>query len=59
MTLKVEIMSDLHIARSAQHQFPPLAPGADLILVGGDRHRKAARAARGISRRTVCVVALA
>jgi hypothetical protein len=34
--LRVQIMSDLHIGYPGTHGFPPLAPGADLVMIGGD-----------------------
>ena len=34
--LKVQIMSDLHLGYPGARGFPPLAPGADLVMIGGD-----------------------
>jgi hypothetical protein len=34
--LKVQIMSDLHIGYPGARGFPPLAPGAGLVMVAGD-----------------------
>jgi hypothetical protein len=34
--LRVQIMSDLHLGYPGARGFPPLAPGADLVMIGGD-----------------------
>ena len=34
--LKVQIKSDLHLGYPGARGFPPLAPGADLVMIGGD-----------------------
>jgi hypothetical protein len=36
---KVQIMSDLHLGYPGARGFPPLAPGADLVMIGGTHAR--------------------
>jgi Icc-related predicted phosphoesterase len=36
MKLTIQIMSDLHVGYPGARGFPPLAPGADLVIIAGD-----------------------
>ena len=46
MKLKIQIMSDLHTRYPGARGFPPLAPGAQLVLIGGDTSEGFQRAIR-------------
>ena len=36
MQLRIQVMSDLHTRYPGSRGFPPLAPGADLVMIAGD-----------------------